>query len=153
MKKRWILVIILLVGLFVYLEHNESIEAPCVTNSAGRLVSIQEIHNIYNSYNITEFGGKLPQDVMIDFDEKDPENMGTTSRTNDGRYRISFNPAYVTGLRTTTLSTLHEMCHISAGIEENHGPNWQVCMLKLDADDVWREIILDGFQGQVKGSL
>ena len=108
-------------------------------------VTLAELQAAYSTYNITEFNGGLPGDAIIDFSEHEKDNMATTTLMTDGRFHLSFNRKYVTGIRTMNLIMLHEQCHVKTW-GDRHGQNWQACMLKLDANGAFREIIIDGYE-------
>ncbi len=150
MKKRWlVLFIIAMAGLFFYFEHRRD-EVTVVHSQEKTVVTVEELQATYRTYNLTEFGGKLPTDTIIDFDEKDPDNMASTSQEADGQFHISFNHKFVAGVRVMNLTMLHEQCHIATW-GNKHGREWRACMLKLDAAGVFREIIIDGYRETIDG--
>jgi hypothetical protein len=98
----------------------------------------------YNGYNQMYFNNELPKagtlsppDVIIDFHLRDPKKMGVTIFGEaDGYIRMSFNPDYIKSEKTLRLTLLHEQCHIELFVEDvhtldDHGPEWQACMLRL----------------------
>jgi hypothetical protein len=107
-------------------------------------VTLAELQAAYSTYNITEFNGDLPGDTLIDFNEHDKDNMATTALLTDGKFHLSFNRKYVTGVRIMNMTMLHEMCHVKTYGNE-HGLIWQSCMLDLDRAGVFREILIDGY--------
>jgi hypothetical protein len=142
MKKRWlVLFIIFLAGLFFYFEHYRD----KATGQETHPVTTTDLQTTYQTYNLTEFDGKLPPDVLLDFDEKDADNMASTSQELDGRFHLSFNRKYVVGARVMNLTVLHEMCHVATW-GDKHGLKWQGCMFRLDARGSFREIIIDGYE-------
>ena len=107
-------------------------------------VTLAELQAAYSTYNITEFNGDLPSDTIVDFNEHDKDNMATTALLTDGKFHLSFNRKYVTGIRIMNMTMLHEMCHVKTWGDE-HKLNWQGCMLDLDRTGAFREIIIDGY--------
>ena len=111
-------------------------------------VSLTELQAAYSTYNITEFNGDLPTDTLIDFNEHDKDDLASTTKLIDGRFHISFNRKYLTGVRFMNVVMLHEMCHVKMYGDE-HGLNWQSCMLDLDGSGAFREILIDGYHEPV----
>jgi predicted SprT family Zn-dependent metalloprotease len=83
---------------------------------------------------------------------REKKEMATTWCTSGGCI-LSFNTRYVLAPRVADSTMLHEMCHMKLWDEENtkgqqiyHGAVWQKCMLQLDAQGVFREIIIDNYK-------
>jgi hypothetical protein len=108
----------------------------------------ESLRQDYQAYNEMYFGDKLPHDVIINFDETDPEYYATT-RLISRPIIISFNPYYRLGIRHTRLVLLHEMCHVRVGNtmddQTNHGIRWKVCMLGVDVHGAFRTLLIDGY--------
>ncbi len=81
------------------------------------------------------------------------KEMATTWCTKSGCI-LSFNPKYVLAPRVADSTMLHEMCHLklwdkevdTKGTQVYHGKMWQNCMLQLDAQGIFREIIIDNYR-------
>jgi len=98
----------------------------------------------YAEYNEQYFQNKLPKNVVIDLNLR-TGNMASTSFPKFEKYHISFDPHYVASQRAGRITLLHEMCHIKTWgeIEEVHGPRWRACMLEVDMQGEFRDIIID----------
>lgn len=109
-------------------------------------MTIEQLQNQYSEDNDRFFNNKLPKKVTIDYGETDPRYMATTVLKDDG-FHISLNLAFARAERVDQYLLLHEACHIETWSEgSQHGPDWRVCMLKIDAQGGFREIFIDEYE-------
>lgn len=121
------------------------------------VMTIAQVEKQYAAYNSEFFNDRLPKNVVIDYGEEDSKNMATTSRFSDGTFHIALNPQYVGAQRVVDYLLLHESCHVAVwdrlhkdndhvlSWEEEHGPVWRACMLKIDAVGGFRQIFIDSY--------
>jgi hypothetical protein len=115
------------------------------------------LQHAYQAYNEGYFQNKLTQTPVIDMDEPNDSNMASTMCDESGNCIIHFNPKYVAAPRIGDQTLLHEMCHEktwmqdmdSLGMQIDHGKKWRGCMLNLDMQGAFREIIIDGYAEQM----
>jgi hypothetical protein len=122
---------------------------------SGNLTDVAYLHQLYDGGNEQYFQGQLPE-ASIDMDEPDESgNMASTYCNDLGTVcNIHFNLRYVGARRVAELVMLHEQCHVKTwmkdmdtmGRQVEHGRRWRACMLGLDAEGGFREILIDGFQ-------
>lgn len=122
-------------------------------NSAKR----DRLYDRYEEYNQQYFGNKLPKEIIIDHNES--KMMASTMYIGGEvqRFQISFNDKYTAANRVSDEILLHEMCHVKTWDEQptngtldqsaRHGQRWRSCMLQLDLQGAFRNIIIDGYQG------
>ena len=100
-------------------------------------VTQSRLQNDYALFNGAWFGGKLPDDTSVVYDQV-PDGRDVVGLTNwDGtRFVIYIVPRYNLAQSTADETVLHEMCHVFTWNREviDHGPRFQQCMLDL-ADD------------------
>ncbi len=114
----------------------------------------------YIQNNKEFFNDRLPTDVIIDFEEHEPNYMAGTQVEDNGQFHIMINPDMAPAERTEQYLLLHEACHIATWDEANypdralpptnaeeHGPKWRACMLKIDAMGGFRRILIDYYGG------
>lgn len=129
------------------------VSTPSIT---GDEVNVAYLEKTYASYNDGYFQNKLTKTPKIDFQEPTKNYMATTMCHDDGSCSIHFNLKYTIAPRNASVTLLHEMCHIEtwetdvvkfAGETEqaDHGKVWRACMLRLDAEGAFREIIIDNY--------
>lgn len=109
-------------------------------------MTVEQLQNQYAVDNDRFFDDKLPKKVVIDYGETNPQYMATTA-FRENEFHISLNPTFARAERVDKYLLLHEACHMdtwSEGVE--HGPDWRVCMLKIDAQGGFREIFIDEYQ-------
>lgn len=114
--------------------------------------SVFELQNWYKSYNEDFFNGKLPENVIITYDEHDERFMAQTNKQifSDG-FKIDLNPDYAKAARVSLYLILHEMCHEYAWGESQgdkaieHGPKWRTCMVRLDVSGAFKPLLIDGY--------
>jgi predicted SprT family Zn-dependent metalloprotease len=120
------------------------------------MMSQEDLKRQYASDNDEYFGGHLPKNTTVDYDENDPNLEGSTYKDHDGNYHISFNPVYTNAGRTAQYVLLHEMCHVEVwdvessdilnpGGKHDHGRQWRSCMLRVDAEGAFRQILIDSY--------
>jgi hypothetical protein len=116
-------------------------------------VDISYLTNLYAEDNERYFQNRLPKDPSIVILDKKDRNMATSSCQEDGCV-LEFNIRYTAAFRVAAFTMLHEQCHIKTGTQEKqinpttgkpfvHGKVWRTCMLQLDAQGAFREIIID----------
>lgn len=151
MKTRWKILIAIAAGIlcswFVQNVQPRPMPAPPAAYSTKKL------RETYASLNDMYFQNSLPQDVVIDYGEYNPKYAGTTKPLPDGRFHIAINEMYAGSERMLLITILHESCHVktwdrdmSNGGAHQHGKYWRACMLQLDAQGIFREIIIDGYK-------
>jgi hypothetical protein len=134
-------------------EHYVSV--PSV--SSGE-VNVSYLEGVYPSFNEGYFHNKLLKNPKIDMLEE--MYMASTMCHEDGGCVIHFNPKYVLAPRTAQLVMLHEMCHIETWSTDvvtfggkteqaDHGKVWRSCMLRLDMEGAFREIIIDNYGNEM----
>lgn len=151
MKTRWkILLVIFAAILCSWLAQNARLR-PMPTPAAA--YSTKKLQETYAGFNGQYFQNSLPKDVVIDYSEYNPEYAATTRPLPDGRFHIAINETYAGAERMLLITILHEECHVKtwdldmgAGGNDMHGKHWRACMLQLDAQGVFREIIIDGYR-------
>lgn len=110
----------------------------------------------YRVDNEGYFHNHLTRVPVINTYEDDPAIMASTMCNEIGVCTIRFNLKYITSQRVAELIMLHEMCHVKTWNQENlmfggkmtqvfHGRMWRSCMLSLDAEGAFREIIIDNY--------
>ena len=121
------------------------------------VMSVDRLRAQYASNNSEFFNDRLPKDVVIDYSESDGENMATTMKFSDGTFHIALNPEYAGAKRVAEYLLLHEACHVAVwdrlhkdnnqvlSWQEEHGPVWRACMLKIDAVGGFRQIFIDSY--------
>ena|SRR5208337_305062 len=113
------------------------------------------LERVYRTYNDGYFQNRLTQTPKIDMDES--QNMATTICKEDGSCFMHFNFHYVAAPRVARYVMLHEMCHIKTWDKDmqkiggnweqvDHGKVWRSCMLQLDAEGAFREILIDNYE-------
>jgi hypothetical protein len=154
MKTREKIVIAILLGVLASWlfsctrEHYVSVPQP-----ANGTVDVEYLQRTYAAYNNGYFQNKLTDTPKIDLLEPDPTNMASTYCDPDGGCVIHLNTKYVAAPRVGDQTLLHEMCHIKTwmqdmddkGLQVDHGKHWRTCMLNLDTQGAFREIIIDGY--------
>jgi SprT-like family len=152
-----ILVTILLAVLFSWLvgcqkEHNVYVPSP-----TSGLTDAAFLRQAYDIYNDGYFQNKLTKNIEIDMSEPDPTNMASTMCDVDGSCVIHFNLKYVLAARYGKLTLQHEMCHVKTWMQDmddkgkqiDHGKAWGACMLNLDAQGAFRELLIDRYAEQM----
>jgi hypothetical protein len=121
--------------------------------SANGQTDLSYLIRLYETYNEGYFQNKLPKNTVIDIAEE--KNMASAFCKNDNvTCIIQFNLKYTLAPRTADEAMLHEMCHVkswgkdldSLGVQIEHGLTWRACMLQLDMQGAFREIIIDKYQ-------
>jgi len=120
------------------------------TNSSTRVandVTVSYLRQSYATYNEEFFRNRLPKDTHIDM-SPETDDMATTSCNLEGTGCVlHFNPRYVLASRVADFTMLHEMCHIKTWGPESvkHGRVWRACMMQLDLQGAFRDIIIDRY--------
>ena len=117
---------------------------------------VQYLNRLYDVYNQEYFRNRLSSAVDIDLDESELHYMASTQCKDDGTdCTIHFNLSYTLAPRVAQFTMLHEMCHIKTWKrsmelgEGDHDRLWRGCMLQLDAEGAFREIIIDNFKEEL----
>lgn len=84
----------------------------------------------YQHYNRKYFGGELPDDVVL-FWEQSSEIYGDCNEMADGEMVIRINPAIMGFAPLWQITLLHEMAHLKLWPYETHGKKFQNEMLRL----------------------
>jgi hypothetical protein len=123
------------------------------TANANGVVDAAYMQSLYEVYNVGYFGKKLPQVLVIDMLETNPKWMASTMKMSDGSFIIHFNETSVVAARTGQLTMLHEMCHVKTWGEDvtldgepiDHGRYWRSCMIQLDMQGAFRQVLIDNY--------
>src|SRR5208282_308181 len=139
------------------------LDSPIATASQAPAYTVAGLRALYNSDNSEFFGGRLPDDVVVDYNVTEPRYEATTSKWSDGRFHVSFNPVYATSSKHVGYLMLHESCHVKLWDEthppdqtpfpdgtgkDDHGKLWQSCMLGIDASGGFRRLLIDSYGGK-----
>jgi SprT-like family len=149
-----ILLTILLAVAFSWLtgcagEHYVYVPAP-----SGGLTDAAFLRRTYDIYNDAYFQNKLTSAITVNLLEPDSTgNMASTFCDTDGSCVIQFNLKYTLAPRIGKQTLLHEQCHVKTWMQDmdaqgeqiEHGKNWRACMLNLDMQGAFREILIDGY--------
>jgi hypothetical protein len=140
-------------------RHEHFVYTPA---SASGIADAAHLKSVFAVYNDEYFQGRL-ETPEIDMLEPDQNNMASTLCKNDTagvglNCIIHFNPHYVIAPRTGDETLLHEMCHIKTwnkdvddlGGQIAHGRNWRSCMLQLDMQGAFRQLIIDNYKEDMK---
>lgn len=128
------------------------VPVPSATNG----INTAYLERLYQTYNEGYFHNRLAKTPVINVDEHDPNYMATTI-CDEEKCKIQFNTVFITGARVAEFTMLHEMCHVKTWKQEvqeiggkvvqiDHGKVWRSCMLTLDAEGAFREIIIDNYK-------
>lgn len=90
----------------------------------------------YDKYNLKYFSGKLPKDTVISWGDPGEDNgverIAITTKLDDNRFQIIFNPKFGRSRYFTLFVLLHEMAHINTWSNDlAHGLAWQKEMHRL----------------------
>lgn len=153
MTRRTKILLTLLLAVLAFNLVRERFVRILSATSVGGDVDVQYLTNLYAVYNESYFGNKLTKTPKIDMNET---KFMASTMCNDGMTDcvIHFNPKYILAPRVSDFTMLHEQCHIktwetdvkTSGEQADHGRVWRSCMLQLDAEGAFREIIIDHFQ-------
>jgi hypothetical protein len=102
------------------------------------------LNSWYAQYNDEYFDNKLPK-AIIDLNLRNG-HMAETSYPDFKTFHITFDPHYIAAHRTARFTLLHEMCHVRTWGDDDHGPRWRTCMLGIDQQGGFRNIIIDKYQ-------
>lgn len=129
-------------------EHYVSVPSP-----ANGTTDVAHLQQAYAVYNEGYFQNKLTKTPVIDMLETDDGNMASTLCDVDRSCIIHFNLKFVLAPRVGDQTLLHEMCHVQTWMQDmdrngdqvDHGRHWRSCMLNLDAQGAFREILIDDY--------
>lgn len=152
-----LLTVLLAMVVWAIHEQLDPDEAPGEEAAAHPNTSAEELRTWYLSDNDNYFGGKLPKDTVINWDDNDPNTMAQTQKFPDGHFEIQLNSAYAGAERTQLYLLLHESCHIETWAESHpdgiffdatkqHEKLWRTCMLRIDAADGFRDLFIDEYK-------
>jgi len=137
----------------------ESKNEPCVSvpSSTKGTTDVPFLLKKYAIYNDAYFQNKL-KTPMIDMFEENPANMADTMcegflPSGGVGCKMHFSSTFTLAPRVADLTLLHEMCHIkmwmkdmdSFGQQVEHGTNWRACMVQLDTEGAFRQILIDNY--------
>lgn len=145
-----VLLTILLAVLYSFLFGCSSQRIPTehiipLPENSGRDTTIAYLQKLYPIYNQEYFQNKLPETKIDLYEDR---AMATTLCESGGvNCSISFNLRYVVAPRVSQFTMIHEMCHIKTWDAEKdvHGRIWRACMLQVDMQGGFRQIIIDGY--------
>lgn len=106
----------------------------------------KELADIYANDNHSFFNDKLPEAT---FSNKlvDPVNDMAETTYDNGIPNIAIGPMWKDANLTKYLLMFHEECHILADLQGDHmkhGKHWRACMLNLDAQGAFRDVLVYG---------
>lgn len=119
---------------------------------------LPNIEKIYAEYNVLYFDDKLPKDAVVDWGEPSDDYMASVEVMSNGKFHVAFNDYFSTADRVARLIMLHEQCHIATNdakdfvtsdgiaIHDSHGKAWRTCMLGLDNQGAFRDILIDNYE-------
>jgi hypothetical protein len=112
------------------------------------------LHQLYDTYNAVYFHDRLPKNIKIDLSEHTKRMASSFCHDDAGtNCEISYNERYTLAPRVADFTMLHEMCHIKVwstdrdffGVQIDHGRLWRSCMLQIDMQGGFRQIIIDNY--------
>lgn len=135
-------------------EHLVEIEPP---HTADGTTDTEFLQRIFRIYNHEYFHDRLNTPRF----ETNEEQMMATTHCYDGGVdcTLNFNLFFLRSPRHAQLAMLHEQCHMktweddqnvlitSADALTRHGKSWRRCMLDLDNQGAFREILIDYYHG------
>lgn len=142
---------LLLMGLFVLVPYFQQFYHDVIRRAPAKagIGKCLGLDLWYRHYNEEYFNDELPTNTVVDYGGHDDDFIATTSSLTDGRLHIAMNEKYTSAPRTAHLYLLHEMCHVKTWDEkEEHGKRWRTCMLVLDFEGAFKEILIDGYVRQ-----
>lgn len=113
-----------------------------------RLPPVRFLYEYYRNFNKKWFGGRLPEDIEIAWDERLDVYGRTffhgTNKKKCAPVKILIKPPRLDGyvcFKYTMRTLLHEMAHVALGCRVDHGPKFQQEMRRLAAagafDGLW----------------
>lgn len=135
-------------------EHLVEVDSP--NNPTGD-TDIDYLQRAFVAYNHEYFHDRL---IMPTFD-LDEEKEAATTHCEDGgiNCRVKFNLKYTAAPRFANLALQHEMCHIKTWDDDQtalilgpdaltrHAKHWRGCMLDLDNQGAFRNVLIDFYRG------
>ena len=119
----------------------------------GDETTVEFLQDSYRIYNEEYFHNRLTKTPKI----RIVNNMEAMADTvcDFGSCTMRFNPRYSAAPRVASLNLLHEMCHIKVWGQEGVGGNshdrvWRSCMLSLDMQGAFRELLIDRYQEDMR---
>ena len=139
-------------------EHYVSIPSP-----ANGITDAAYLERLYPIYNEAYFQNRLTKTPVIDMFEESPDNMADTMcqgvlSTGGTDCMIHFSDKFTLAPRVADFTLLHEMCHIkmwrkdvdSLGQQIEHGRSWRGCMVQLDTEGAFRQILIDNYVKEIQ---
>lgn len=150
-EKVWIAIILAVIFWTVFgcscPKHDHWVDLP-PTSTEG-VTDQKFLESLYTVDNEGYFQNRLLHTTeIVTFDDPLIKKMAYTQCDDEVTYcTISFNLAYSLAGRTAAYTMLHEQCHIKTwGKEGNgHGKVWRSCMLQLDSQGAFRELLIDNY--------
>jgi predicted SprT family Zn-dependent metalloprotease len=130
-------------------EHFVETPSPATSDGTADAAYLQ---NLYAIYNEQYFRNRLTKTPTIDM-FLTGNNMATSYCNGAGTCALHFNEKFTLAPRVADQILLHEMCHIKTwdadkddfGQHVGHGKMWRGCMLQLDMQGAFRQIIIDNY--------
>jgi hypothetical protein len=108
----------------------------------------KELADIYANDNHSFFHDRLPE-ATFSYVLIDPQNDMAETTYSKGVPNIAIDPKWMDANITKYLLMFHEECHIladSQGDNMKHGKHWRACMLNLEAQGAFRDILVYGLE-------
>jgi hypothetical protein len=136
-------------------EHLLEIEPP---RSADHTTDIEFLQRAFRVYNHEYFQDRLNTPAF----NTDEEQMQATTHCYDGGVNctLSFNLFYLRSSRNAEIAVLHEQCHMKTwdddqngfilsadAVSRHHAKKWRACMIDLDNQGAFRNILIDFYKG------
>lgn len=119
----------------------------------GDETTVEYLQDSYRIYNEEYFHNKLTKTPTI----RIATNIVAMADTvcDFGSCTMRFNIRYAAAPRMASLDLLHEMCHIKVWGQEGTGQDshdrvWRSCMLSLDMQGAFRELLIDRYQEDMR---
>lgn len=138
-------------------EHLVEIEAP---NNPSYTPNLDWYQRMFTVYNREYFHGRLNMPTIHVQEIPGLQNEATTICTDNGTNCVmEFAPVFNAAPRDAAQHLLHEMCHERTWPDDQsglvlhtddltrHGKHWRGCMIDLDNQGAWRNIIIDFYKG------
>jgi hypothetical protein len=151
-----ILITILLAVLASWLggcSREHYVELPDTATADG-MTDAAFLQRLYATDNESYFHNRLPKVIKIDMLGSNQANIADTFCDPTGLDCVMhFNDKFSSAPRVAALFMLHEQCHIktwtkdrdSLGQQIDHGRDWRTCMVGLDAEGAFRQLLIDNY--------
>jgi hypothetical protein len=163
--KKIAVTILLAVIAFLLFGCSSPSPVPCDTTNEGQQTSVPFLEAQYHAYNESYFSNRLPAHVDIALDLGGDRMAETWCKDRDGQdCQIRFNMRYSAAERTSLEVLAHEMCHMKVWsknlpqdkpefqtqLQYDHNRIWRSCMVELDSAGLFRDIIIDNYDEEVR---